>query len=659
MNNHGVLSIDFGTTNSYYCKCPVDQIAPVGVDFGSGRDGLPTAILYRGDREPLVGEAALHEFGEASAQERRQYRLCTQFKPDIAQSAEAAETAADFLRTVIAQAQRQHIALDPGEQHVIFGMPSESQGDFRATLTEIARKAGYGQVRLLDEPKGALLYHLWRKDFSPEEAQRGILVVDFGGGTCDFAFLQSLRVTCSWGDMELGGRLFDDLFFQWFCEQNPGVLQELQETGDAYYVHSYLCREVKEFFSLTMARDRSEVVNKSVGRYGSLRGMDWPALMDRASHYLPSSTLVGHLQGMGVRCRSVTQREEPIDLVEWFRRSLVQGFSDEAVRGGDISLVVLAGGSSQWPFVADVIAETLSVDPARLLRSDRPYAVIAQGLAILPALQRQFERTRQTLRADLPQFCRNRVRPLVERVTGMYISDVATDVTSEVFDKSIRPVLEDFRDKGGSVSALRETVSANVKADEDRLREIIEERMRTLSLGLPGQLNELLADWFGSYGLSVGDKPVGDGRSVSVQSDVIGPETPDLYGGIMETVGWFVVGLATSVGAMVCGGAGTALVATGPVGLLAGALLSAVAAFLAVRYGKTKARELADNWNAPAWVIRTVMTPSRIAKARQQFKSRLEETLRRETAGLQDRMETRIREVTEAQIEGLSEIAQL
>jgi len=659
MNNNGVLSIDFGTTNSYYCKCPADQIAPVGVDFGSGRDGLPTAILYRGDREPLVGEAALHEFGEASAQERRQYRLCTQFKPDIAQSAEAAETAADFLRTVIAQAQRQHIAMDPAQQHVIFGMPSESQGDFRTTLTEIARKAGYGQVRLLDEPKGALLYHLWRKDFSPEEAQRGILVVDFGGGTCDFAFLQSLRVTCSWGDMELGGRLFDDLFFQWFCEQNPGVLRELQEMGEAYYVHSYLCREVKEFFSLTMARDRSEVVNKSVGRCGSLRGMDWPAFMERASHYMPSPTLVSHLQGMGVRCRSVTQREEPIDLVEWFRRSLVQGFSDEAVRGGDISLVVLAGGSSQWPFVADVIAETLGVDPSRLLRSDRPYAVIAQGLAILPALQRQFERTRETLRADLPQFCRNRVRPLVERVTGMYISDVATDVTSEVFDKSIRPVLEDFRDKGGSVSALRETISANVKADEDRLREIIEGRMRTLSLGLPGQLNELLADWFGSYGLSVGDKPVGDGRFVSVQGDVIGPETPDLYGGIMETVGWFVVGLATSVGAMVCGGAGTALVATGPVGLLAGALLSAVAAFLAVRYGKTKARELADNWNAPAWVIKTVMTPSRTAKARQQFKSRLEETLRRETAGLQDRMETRIREITEAQIEGLSEIAQL
>lgn len=659
MNNHGVLSIDFGTTNSYYCKCPADEIAPVGVDFGSGRDGLPTAILYRGDREPLVGEAALHEFGEASAQERRQYRLCTQFKPDIAQSAEAADTAADFLRTVIAQAQRQHIAIEPADLNVIFGMPSESQGDFRTTLTEIAQRAGYGQVRLLDEPKGALLYHLWRKDFSPEEAQRGILVVDFGGGTCDFAFLQSLHVTCSWGDMELGGRLFDDLFFQWFGEQNPDVLQELQETGDAYYVHSYLCREVKEFFSLTMTRDRSEIVNKSIGRYGSLRGMDWSGFIERASRYLPSPTLVNHLQNMGVRHRNVTQREEPIDLIEWFGRTLTQGLSEEAVTSGQISRVVLAGGSSQWPFVADVITDALNIDRSRLLRSDRPYAVIAQGLAILPALQKQFEKTRQTLRADLPQFCRTRVRPLVKRVTEMYISEVATDVTSEVFDKSIRPVLEDARRHGGSVNSLRDTIGANVKADEDRLKEIIEGRMRTLSLGLPGQLNELLAGWFGSYGLSVGDKPVADGRAVSVQRGMIGPDAPDLYGGIMETVGWFVVAMATSVGAMICGGTGMALLATGPVGLLAGALLSAVAAFLAVRYGKTKAKELADNWNAPAWIVKSVLTPSRIARVRQEFKARLKETLERETAGLQGQMETRIREITESQIEGLSEITQL
>ncbi len=659
MENQGVLSIDFGTTNSYFCKCPSDQIAPVGIDFGTGRDGLPTAILYRQDKEPLVGEQALHEYGEASRQERRGYRLHTQFKPDIAASAEAAKTAVDFLHAVVVQSQRQHIALDPTALNVIFGMPSESEPSFREKLSEIAAAAGYGSVRLVDEPKGALLYHLWHRDFSPEEAQRGILVVDFGGGTCDFAFLRSLRVCHSWGDMELGGRLFDDLFFQWFLEQNPDTLAEMEEAGDVYYVHSYLCREVKEFFSLTMARDRSESLNKSVGRYGSLRGMDWPGFLKRAASYHPSTTLVRHLRDLGVECRSITQAEEPVDLIGWFRQCLTGALHENVVTGSDVKRVVLAGGSSQWPFVSDVVSEALALDPSRLMRSDRPYAVIAQGLAILPALQRQFDQTRQRLRQDLPDFCRTKVRPLVEGVTDRYISAVATDVTNELFDKSIRPVLEDFRVHGGSVNALRDTIGANVKDHEDKLKEIIEDRMRTLSLGLPGQLNELLARWFGEYGLSVGDEPVEGQAAASMQQDMVGADAPDLYGGIMETVGWFVVAMAASVGAMICGGTGTALLATGPVGLLAGALLTAVVAFLGVRYGKAKARELADNWSAPAWVVKRVLTAARIARTRKAFKTRLEERLRQETATLQDQMESRIREITQSQIEGLSEITQL
>ncbi len=659
MEHLSILAIDFGTTNSYFSKCPADQISPVGVDFGTGRDGLPTAILYRGEREPLVGEPALHEYGEASGEERKDYQLRTQFKPDITDSEEAARAAADFLRVVVTQAQRQHIVLDPTGHHVIFGVPSEALTGFRMKLTQIARTAGYGDVRLVDEPKGALLHHLWHKDFSPEEAQRGILVVDFGGGTCDFAFLQSLQVSHSWGEMELGGRLFDDLFFQWFLEQNPGALKAMEKAGDTYYVHSYLCREVKEFFSLTMARDRSEKVNKSIGRYGSLKGMDWPGFLDRAQRYQPSPTVVRHLQNMGVRTERILNAQGPIDLIEWFRVSLSHGLSEKAVATGTISRVILAGGSSQWPFVPDVITDTLGIERSRLMRSDRPYAVIAQGLSILPALQLRFDETKGRLRNDLPQFCRTRVRPLVERVTDNYVAGVAADLTSELFDKTIRPILEEFRHQGGSAKSLRESISAQVEASEGKLKAIIEDRMHTLRLGLPAQLNELLNDWFGSYGLSVGDKPVEEAQRMQVGEEIVRPRAPDLYGGIMETVGLFVVAMAATVGAVVSGGGGMALLATGPVGLVIGAVLSAVVAFLAVRYGTARAKELADTWNAPAWVVRNVLIPSRITKMRADFQTRLRDTLHRETATLQDELESRIREVTGRQIEGLSEVTQL
>ena len=684
METRNILAIDFGTTNTYFSKCPADQISPVGVDFGTGRDGLPTAILYRGEREPLVGEPALHEYGEAAPQEREGYQLRAQFKPDIVQSEEAAKAATDFLRFVVLQAQRQHIALDPAKYDVIFGVPSESQTEFRTKLSQIAKTAGYGDVRLMDEPKGALLHHLWHKDFSPEEARRGILVIDFGGGTCDFAFLQSLQVSHSWGDMELGGRLFDDLFFQWFLEQNPEALKTMEKAGDTYYVHSYLCREVKEFFSLTMARDRFEKVSKSVGRYGSLRGMDWPSFLERAQRYVPSPTFVRHLEDMGLRrtmggsvkaeglVRSVpvrayeetpygvtTNGQSAIDLIDWFRTTLSHGLAEQGIEASTISRVILAGGSSQWPFVADVVTDTLGVERSRLMRSDRPYAVIAQGLSILPALQEKFNETRDELRHDLPRFCRTQVRPLVEKVTDSYVAGVAADVTSELFDKIIRPILEEFRHQGGSVKNLRDSISGQVKANEGKLTEIIEGRMRTLRLGLPGELNELLRSWFGSYGLSVGDKPLEEAQRTMAGQDLIQPSTPDLFGSIMDVVGWFVVALAATAGAAISGGGGLHLLAAGPVGWVIGAVLVAVVAFLAVRYGTARAKELADTWNAPAWVARSILMPSRIASMRMDFQARLDKTLRRETASLQEELESRIRTITEKQVESLSEITQL
>ncbi len=669
METRNILAIDFGTTNTYFCKCPADQISPVGVDFGTGRDGLPTAILYRGAREPLVGEPALHEYGEAAPQEREGYRLHTQFKPDIVESEEAAQAATDFLKCVVLQAQRQHIALDPAQYDVIFGVPSEAQTEFRTKLSQIAKTAGYGDVRLMDEPKGALLHHLWHKDFSPEEARRGILVIDFGGGTCDFAFLQSLQVSHSWGDMELGGRLFDDLFFQWFLEENPGALKAMEKAGDTYYVHSYLCREIKEFFSLTMARDRFEKVSKSVGRYGSLRGMDWPGFLARAQRYTPSPTFVRHLKDMGLRVTedgksghlesAIRNPQSEIDLIDWFRTTLSHGLTEQGIDTKTISRVILAGGSSQWPFVADVVTDALGVERSRLMRSDRPYAVIAQGLSILPALQKEFEETREELRHDVARFCRTQVRPLVQKVTDSYVAGVAADMTTELFDKIIRPILEEFRQKGGSVKSLREAISGQVKANEAKLMEIIEARMRTLRLGLPGELNELLRDWFGSYGLSVGEKPLEEAQQAGAGQDLVPPSTPDLYGSIMDVVGWFVVALAATVGAAISGGGGLHLLAAGPVGWVVGGVLVAMVAFLAVRYGTARAKELADTWNAPAWVVKNILMPSRIVSMRANFQTRLEETLRRETASLQGELESRIRTLTEKQVESLSEIAQL
>src|SRR4051794_8000586 len=74
MASRGILAIDFGTANTYFCKCPDDQVSPKGVDFDGKNAGLDTAILYREGKESLIGHTAFEEYGEATADERRTYR---------------------------------------------------------------------------------------------------------------------------------------------------------------------------------------------------------------------------------------------------------------------------------------------------------------------------------------------------------------------------------------------------------------------------------------------------------------------------------------------------------------------------------------------------------------------------------------------------------
>ncbi len=107
-----VLAIDFGTSDTYVTKCPGDKEDPVGVDFGDGRDGIATAILYRDGKEPLIGYVALEEFGDAGV-EHDDYSIRAQFKPDMLSSPEARTDARNFLVGLLALGRRQHKDIAP------------------------------------------------------------------------------------------------------------------------------------------------------------------------------------------------------------------------------------------------------------------------------------------------------------------------------------------------------------------------------------------------------------------------------------------------------------------------------------------------------------------------------------------------------------------
>ncbi len=656
MSSRPVLSVDFGTTKSYFSKCPANDPSPVSIDFGDGRDGIPSAILYIEGKTPLIGQTALDEYGDADPRERNRMRLITNFKADLPRSAGARSAAADFLAGVLSLARSQHLDLEPGQRMVLFGVPCESDSFFRSAVREAAGKGGFGTPELVEEPKGALLYHLKQGDIPVAKALEGVLVVDFGGGTCDFAFLEGGRAVHAWGDMTLGGRLFDDLFFQWLLDSDPGLEEELEAKGSAYFVHSLLCREVKEFFSRTMARDRSAAVSKALPGYGRFSDMRWEEFLIRGRNYSPSAFFR--------QAWNAGETPSPTDLFGRFRECLVSGIREKGIDPQKVSLVILAGGSSLWPFVPEIISGELSLPsgtsslPAGpvLLRSERPYAVISMGLALLPALTERFSAIRVKLSAELPRFLRDVAGPALTKRCAMVKDRILAESGNEFFRKKIRPLFEEFRKEGGSLSSLRRRLSEVLEAEEPFLRRSLERSFPLVTSGLREEIRKLTAAWFSGHGI------VAPGRDFSRTSQEENTERGIVSIGapgidwVLDVLGGILGGIVTAGSALLCGGSGTALLTAGPVGMAAGGIAGLSISWLLLRYGKKRVKGMAEEINLPPWLAAAIVPEKRITGAEKELEKAMEKYLEIRLSSIRKNLEDHVRTIAADEIKALSEI---
>jgi len=663
MDGRGVLGIDFGTANTYICKCPEDQVLPEGTDLdGDGRDGLPSVILYRQGKEPLVGSAAYQEFGDATAAERANYTFRAQFKPDIVTSAEARDDAITFLKRVLENARRSSLDLEPAQRRVTIGVPAEAKESFRGTLAEIAREAGYGIIQTIEEPLGALFHHVARKSLSPSEAMRRVLVIDFGGGTCDFTLTDRGRILKSWGDMYLGGRLFDDLFYQWLIEQNPDVAAALDDR-DEFYVISHVCRNLKEEFSREMTkRARAEaftrMANFGAGRCARLSDASWESFVDRASRFRPSPAFARHLRAMGVRSTSIREGQ-PTDLVGWFKNCLADGLIAKEVDRRDIATVILTGGSSQWPFVTDIVRDVLHVEAARIRRSDRPYAAISQGLAIRPALHHKLEATKRKLEKDRQQFLDQQLGILIEQHIQDTANDIAHAITSELFDEHIKGTLVLFRQNGGKIVDLKLQVAEQARQFEPRVSAIVTTATDRIYKGLPTLVKDALLKWFADNGLNIGPDMLKLSDDRIDAADLCSGELPDLLFELRNYMTGIVASIVGVVTASICGGGGTALIMSGPIGWLIGLAIGAAVAYWAAKYGMEKAQSQAAALPLKAWMLRVVLRDGVIASAREKLRKQTHSQVLAELRKLQSTVSQQIEERVNREIKALTELHSL
>ena len=593
MNNKRikVIGIDFGTANTYVCEFSLNPQTGEKIralDFGYDQVGsIPSSILYRNNKTTVIGKRAEDEWGESTSEEKKNYTFRTHFKPEIIFNKEAGIDTVNFLKILQKKCISRNIDIFDDNNIVIFGIPAETEPVYQKSFDKLIKQSGFKNFQLVYEPLGALVHHLHYGDISPAEAEEGILVIDFGGGTCDFTYMQKLKADCIWGDITYGGRLFDDLFFQWYTEQNSQQAGQLKKNNDEYYVRWILCRKAKEYFSDIMHTDRTDSFNYlfgNVDNYGSLKKLTWDGFIDRSSSYRCDKTLKDSLEVI-----KTININNSIDLIEWFKNTLIAGLKQNNIKNDDVVKVVLTGGSSQWPFVKDSVNEIFHSEdePNFILRSQNPKSAISEGLVILPYLKNKLESTSLLLKKDLNNFIDLILVKEIEKRLFFFFQNISNSINDQ-FLECFNTNINQYKKSGGSVEWFEKKITGEFATLKTQLGKTTFLDIDSFNRGIQDFVHSEINKWFVAHGIKYFGSTFGD----AVNLDNTGhKEAFDIYSKIYSFIEYSLECMVAALIGSLCGGKGIALIAAGPIGLIIGAAVGLILSFLVLKYGRKKTKE--------------------------------------------------------------------
>jgi hypothetical protein len=460
---------------------------------------------------------------------------------------------------------------------VVIGVPAEINEEQKKLTGEIAEQAGFGTVECVAEPLGALAYHLAHGQIKDDEALEGVLVVDFGGGTLDIALVDKDGVQEPWGNPFLGGRLFDDLFYQWVVDKNPKLDFRGFSENDLMAAWFCGCRKLKEDFSRHWKRQGGEfsgfrggVALASGETLGRLQNASLGEFLERAHAYRPSSIAQRYFREVGGELGRLG--EQPVDLFDMIRQAL----SGSGKSARKFSLVVLTGGSCNWPFMQKLAAEVFGIPEESIISSASPEVTIGQGLAIYNVMRQRHQTKRDQIETQKKERIQALSRKIDDRLKR-FAEDVANAVASNLMSQ-IRPAYLSWYRSGGTLEQVEQ--KANAICNSFKAEQLVTTRAAKLNEDLRQITLDFVSGWLKELGVNTSDdqlKLVLSGASAKRSSreldfsETVGESVAESFTGVLA-------GILALIGGILAGGGGIALISTGPIGLLIGAGLGIAAA---------------------------------------------------------------------------------
>ncbi len=346
------VGIDLGTTNSVVAFLEAGE--PVVIPNSEGARTTPSVVAFSKAGEVLVGEVAKRQ---AITNPDRTFRS---IKREMGTSWKSTDidgkryTAQEISARTLMKLKRDAEAYcgDVVTQAVIT-VPAYFDDAQRTATKEAGQIAGLEVLRIINEPTAAALAYGLDKGTEDET----VLVFDLGGGTFDVSVLEIgdgvFEVKSTHGDTHLGGDDWDQRIIDWLVQQFKsahGV--DLDKDRMA----TQRLKEAAEKAKIELSQVQTTQINL-------------PFITATAEGPL-------HLDEQLTRAKF---QEMTADLIERCRIPFEQALKDAGVSKGQLHHVILVGGSTRMPAVADLVQSLTGKEPNRSVNPDE---VVAVGAAI-------------------------------------------------------------------------------------------------------------------------------------------------------------------------------------------------------------------------------------------------------------------------------------
>ena len=346
------VGIDLGTTNSVVSFLEAGE--PVVIPNSEGARTTPSVVAFSKAGEVLVGEVAKRQ---AITNPDRTFRS---IKREMGTNWKSSDidgkryTSQEISARTLMKLKRDAEAYtgDTVTQAVIT-VPAYFDDAQRTATKEAGQIAGLEVLRIINEPTAAALAYGLDKGTEDET----VLVFDLGGGTFDVSVLEIgdgvFEVKSTHGDTHLGGDDWDQRIIDWLVQQFKsahGV--DLDKDRMA----TQRLKEAAEKAKIELSQVQQTQINL-------------PFITATAEGPL-------HLDESLTRAKF---QEMTADLIERCRVPFEQALKDAGVSKGQLNHVILVGGSTRMPAVADLVQSLTGKEPNRSVNPDE---VVAVGAAI-------------------------------------------------------------------------------------------------------------------------------------------------------------------------------------------------------------------------------------------------------------------------------------